>query len=64
MAATPLARVAKASAKVRRAEQALERAREEFRNAVVAAHEAGETLAAIARTVGVTRQRIKQIVSN
>jgi DNA-directed RNA polymerase specialized sigma24 family protein len=64
MAANTLARVARANAKVRRAEQALERAREEFRNAVVAAHEAGETLAAIARTVGVTRQRIKQIVGN
>jgi DNA-directed RNA polymerase specialized sigma24 family protein len=64
MAATPLARVARASAKVRRAEQALERARAEFRLAVIAAREAGESLAAIARTVGVTRQRIKQIVSD
>jgi DNA-directed RNA polymerase specialized sigma24 family protein len=59
-----LTRVARANAKVRRAEQALQRAREEFRDAIVVARDDGESLAAIARTVGVTRQRIKQIVGD
>jgi hypothetical protein len=62
MAANPLARVARANAKVRRAEEALRLARNEFRDAALAAHERGESLAAIARTVGVSRQRIKQII--
>jgi phosphoribosylcarboxyaminoimidazole (NCAIR) mutase len=62
MAANPLSRVARANAKVRRAEETLRSARNEFRDAVVSAHQRGESLAAIARTVGVTRQRIKQII--
>jgi DNA-directed RNA polymerase specialized sigma24 family protein len=64
MAASSLTRVARAKAKVRRAEQALQRARGEFRDAIVTARDDGESLAAIARTVGVTRQRIKQIVGD
>jgi hypothetical protein len=64
MAASSLTRVARANAKVRRAEQALQRARGEFRDAIVMARDDGESLAAIARTVGVTRQRIKQIVGD
>jgi DNA-directed RNA polymerase sigma subunit (sigma70/sigma32) len=47
---------------VRRTEEALRRAREDLRQAIVAAHDGGETFAAIARTLGVTRQRVKQIV--
>lgn len=62
MASKSLARVARAAAKADRAEQALRAARADLRAAIVAARDAGETLTAIARTVGVTRQRIKQII--
>jgi DNA-directed RNA polymerase sigma subunit (sigma70/sigma32) len=62
MSAASLTRVARAATKVRRTEEALRRAREDLRQAIVAAHDGGETLAAIARTLGVTRQRVKQIV--
>lgn len=61
MAAAPLAKVASAATRVRRAEESLRRARDELRRAIVAARENGETYAAIARTLGVTRQRVKQI---
>jgi hypothetical protein len=64
MAATDLARVSRANAKVRRAEEALRVARAELRDTILAARESGESLAAIARAVGVTRQRIKQIVGD
>jgi DNA-directed RNA polymerase specialized sigma24 family protein len=62
MAAVPLAQVARAATKVRRAEESLRRARDELRDAIIAAREDGESFAAIARTLGVTRQRVKQIV--
>jgi DNA-directed RNA polymerase specialized sigma24 family protein len=61
MAAAPLTEVARAAARVRRAEEALRRAREDLRAAILAARDNGETFAAIARTLGVTRQRVKQI---
>jgi DNA-directed RNA polymerase specialized sigma24 family protein len=61
MAAASLARVDRAATKVRRAEKALQRAREDLREAIVAARESGETFAAIARILGVSRQRVKQI---
>jgi DNA-directed RNA polymerase specialized sigma24 family protein len=62
MAAAPITQVARAATKVRRAEEALRRARKELRDAIIAARNDGETFAAIARTLGVTRQRVKQIV--
>jgi hypothetical protein len=62
MPGTLLTRVARAAAKTRRAENAVRAARAELRAAIVAAREAGESLTAIARVVGVTRQRIKQII--
>jgi DNA-directed RNA polymerase specialized sigma24 family protein len=61
MAAAPLNEVAQAARKVRRAEEALRHAREDLRAAIMEARENGETFAAIARTLGVTRQRVKQI---
>ena len=62
MTATHLAGVARAAAKVQNAEEALRAARRELREAIVAAIEAGESQVAIARAVGVSRQRIKQIL--
>jgi DNA-binding XRE family transcriptional regulator len=62
MAGNSLTRVARAAAKARRAEDAVRAARAELRAAVVQAREAGESLSAIARVVGVTRQRINQII--
>jgi DNA-directed RNA polymerase sigma subunit (sigma70/sigma32) len=62
MPSSLLTRVAPAAAKTRHAENAVRAARAELRAAIVAAREAGESLTAIARVVGVTRQRIKQII--
>jgi DNA invertase Pin-like site-specific DNA recombinase len=62
MAGSPLTGVARAAAKARRAEDAVRAARAELRAAVVQAREAGESLSAIARVVGVTRQRVNQII--
>jgi DNA-directed RNA polymerase specialized sigma24 family protein len=62
MAGSPLTRVARAATKTRRAEEAVRAARAELRAAVVQAREAGESLSAIARVVGVTRQRVNQII--
>ena len=61
MAAAPLNEVAQAARRVRRAEEALRHAREDLREAILSARDRGETFAAIARTLGVTRQRVKQI---
>jgi transposase-like protein len=47
---------------VRRAEQSVRKARKELRAAIVAARANGESLAAIARTLGVTRQRVSQLL--
>jgi DNA-directed RNA polymerase sigma subunit (sigma70/sigma32) len=62
MATKPLGEVRQAAAKVRRAEEAVVRARKELRSAIAAARENGESLAAIARTLGVTRQRVSQLL--
>jgi hypothetical protein len=59
-----LGRVRRAALKASRAEENLRAARAELHNAVVAAREAGESLTAIAGVVGVTRQRIKQIIGD
>jgi DNA-directed RNA polymerase sigma subunit (sigma70/sigma32) len=62
MAANPLTRVRRASAKVQRAEEGVRAARKELREAILAARENGESLAAIARELGVTRQRVSQLL--
>jgi hypothetical protein len=62
MATTPLGEVRQAAAKVRRAEQGVLKARKELRTAIATARESGESLAAIARTLGVTRQRVSQLL--
>jgi hypothetical protein len=62
MPASALKRVRGAAAKASRAELDLRAARAELHAAILAAREAGESLTAIAGVVGVTRQRIKQIV--
>jgi len=62
MPASALTRVRRAAAKAGHAEQDLRAARAELQAAIVAAREAGESLSAIAGVVGVTRQRIKQII--
>jgi hypothetical protein len=62
MPVSPLTRVARAASKARRAEDTLRAAREELHATILAAREAGESLTAIARVVGVTRQRIKQMI--
>jgi DNA-directed RNA polymerase specialized sigma24 family protein len=49
-------------AKVERLARELAEAREELRLAVVAARESGETVAEIARTLGVTRARVYQMI--
>jgi Homeodomain-like domain len=62
MATTPLGQVRQAAARVRRAEQGVRKARQELRHAIIAARDSGESLAAIARTLGVTRQRVSQLL--
>jgi DNA-directed RNA polymerase sigma subunit (sigma70/sigma32) len=63
MRGNSLSRVARAAERAKREEHALRAAREELRHAILAARDAGESLAAIGRTLGVTRQRVKQIIS-
>ena len=62
MAQRDLQRVERAATKVRRSEGTLREARGELRSAIVTARQAGETLTAIARVLGVSRQRVKQLL--
>lgn len=48
---------------VRAAEVALRDARERRRVALVAAHDAGASITLLAKTVGLTHQRVSQIIS-
>jgi flagellar hook-basal body complex protein FliE len=64
MPSRALGRVRRAALKASRAEEDLRAARAELHNAIVAARKAGESLTAIANVVGVTRQRIKQIIGD
>ena len=43
--------------------QRLDRARKEFRQAVLAAHEAGASKSELARTLNISRQRVDEILS-
>ncbi len=62
MSTKSLTRVVHAAENVRRAEDRLRRARLQLHDEIVAAHDGGVTLAAISRALGVTRQRVAQIV--
>ncbi|MBD0347977.1 MAG: helix-turn-helix domain-containing protein [Thermoleophilia bacterium] len=62
MSASSVAAVVRAAERVRGAEQRLRDARAELRATIVAAHAHGTSFAAIARALGVTRQRVAQIV--
>jgi DNA-directed RNA polymerase sigma subunit (sigma70/sigma32) len=62
MAASSLTRVRRASAKVQRAEEGVRAARRELRAAILSARNDGESLASIARTLGVSRQRVSQLL--
>lgn len=43
--------------------QRLDRARKDFRQAVLAAHEAGATKSELARTLNVSRQRVDEVLT-
>jgi DNA-directed RNA polymerase specialized sigma subunit len=62
MAANSLTRVRRASAKLHRAEESVQLARRELREAILSARKDGQSLAAIARVLGVTRQRVSQLL--
>lgn len=54
--------ILRASQRVREADARLDQRREEYRQAIARAYEAGVPLAAIGRELGVTRQRVKRII--
>ena len=49
--------------RIERAARDVDRARETLRDAIVTAHEAGETYEDIGRAAGLSRQRVSQIVN-
>jgi DNA-directed RNA polymerase sigma subunit (sigma70/sigma32) len=55
-------RIATAKASVDRAESALADARQAFRDVLAEAVESGVTLSALARELGITRQRVQQLL--
>ena len=57
-----LARLLRAFQRVRRAEEELERARQEFYAEVMAARGAAASLSAMGRALGVSRQRMQKLV--
>jgi len=60
--ATSLDRFRRTAERSRRLEAELEKAREDFYEALAAARAEWHSLAELARTLGVTRQRVKQIL--
>jgi len=58
----PLERVRRAAAKAEAAEVSRQEAREQLRQAVVEAHEGGHSYTAIGRVLGVSRQRVAELV--
>jgi hypothetical protein len=60
--ADPLTVLGQATRKVQRAEENLRQSRRELHEAMRAAHAAGISYSAIGRVVGVSRQRVAQIV--
>jgi DNA-directed RNA polymerase specialized sigma24 family protein len=57
-----IAAIHTAAQAVREAEQALAQRRAEYRRALEAAYASGISLSALARELGVTRQRVKRII--
>jgi DNA-directed RNA polymerase specialized sigma24 family protein len=57
-----LARVLRARQRIREQEADLTEARREFRAALVAAHQGGHSYAAIGRALGVSRQRVAEMI--
>jgi DNA-directed RNA polymerase sigma subunit (sigma70/sigma32) len=55
-------RVLRAARRVEKLSGELERARADLRQAVTLAHERGETVSGLARKLGVTRQRVYQLL--
>jgi hypothetical protein len=55
-------RILRARERVEKAESDLERARADFRQAIRDAHDASEPLVAIGRLLGITRQRVSQLM--
>lgn len=55
-------KVVQAARRVDKLAAELERARQDLRDAVQAAHERGETVSEIARQLGVSRQRVYQLL--
>jgi hypothetical protein len=60
--AAQITEVEDAAAALRTAENELDEARERFRVALIAANDAGASLALLGRTVGLSRQRVAQII--
>jgi hypothetical protein len=60
--AEKLSELESAAEALRQAEDGLEAARERFRAALVAARDAGASLALLGRNVGLSRQRVAQII--
>lgn len=61
MANTELARVLRAVRRAREADEKALKAHREVRESIRAARDAGISLAAIARALGVSRQRVQQL---
>ncbi len=57
-----LSRLLRARERIREQEADLTAARREFRAALVAAHEGGHSYTAIGRALGVTRQRVAEMI--
>lgn len=62
MSAQDLDKLRRAARKVDRLERELDAARSELRRLALNAHRGGESIAEIARTLGVSRQRIYQMI--
>jgi hypothetical protein len=56
--------IERAKARVEKAEQALRLARADYRRTIRAAVESGESLAAVGRRLGVSRQRVAELAED
>jgi DNA-directed RNA polymerase sigma subunit (sigma70/sigma32) len=63
MSAETMNRISTAAEKVERFEPRLAEARQELHAAIRAAHAEGATLGTIARVAGLSRERVRQLVS-
>jgi DNA-binding MarR family transcriptional regulator len=62
MAKEDLVRLERAARRVERLSKELDRGREELRLALQTAHDKGETISELARRLGVSRQRVYQML--